>query len=115
MQQVKEGVYRTYQSIMRSVCGEMLNNERILGRVVPDEDGGDLSQLNGGDWFKDPSEMSGYELFQAISKLACRIERQKKLIECAKEDLEILTLAKDHVNLDVGFKIVELIKEERGM
>jgi hypothetical protein len=108
---VNEGVYRTYQSEMWSSCTEMLKNERILGRVVPNDD--DAEFLDNEGWFQDPKDLTSFELFQAITQLSFRIDRQKRVNETAQTDLDVLTLARDSLNLEVGFKVVELITEEQ--
>ena len=42
-----------------------------------------------------------------------RLEKQKKINDRTKEDIGILSLAKSSLDLEIGFKLVELIAEEK--
>lgn len=112
-QTVKEGVCSTYRSEMFPLCDELLENERIIGRIVPVDDLKDVGKDDDESWFKDPTKLSTFELFQAISSLQMRLEKQKKINDRTKEDIGILSLAKNSLDLEIGFKLVELIAEEK--
>lgn len=112
---IKEGICRTYKQEMYSSCASLLENERIIGRVVPwdkDDEANDVPE-NEDSWFKDPTKLTSFELFQEMSKLSIKIEKQRKLNERAASDVEILTLAKSSLDLELGFKLVALITEEQ--
>ena len=112
---IKQGICRTYKQEMYGACQSLLENERVLGRVIPwdeDEEAQDMPE-NEDDWFRDPTTLTSFELFQEMSKLSIKINKQKKLNERAASDVEILTLAKSSLDLELGFKLVALIAEEQ--
>ena len=110
---VKEGVCSTYRSEIFPLCNELLENERIIGRIVPKDDLKDFEKDDDESWFKDPTKLSTFELFQAISSLQMRLDKQRKINDRTKEDIGILSLAKSSLDLEIGFKLVELIAEEK--
>ena len=42
-----------------------------------------------------------------------RLEKQRKINDRTKEDIDVLSLAKSSLDLEIGFKLVELINEEK--
>ncbi|KAH0790144.1 hypothetical protein GPJ56_005941 [Histomonas meleagridis] len=93
---------------MLPYCEELIENERIVGRFGM----GSNELIDDESWFQDPESLSDLELTKAISSLTFRIEQQKSLNDQAKKDLDILALAKQTLDLDVGFFLADLITEE---
>lgn len=110
---VKDGVCSTYRSELFPLCDELLENEKIIGRIVPVDNLKSDEKDDDESWFKDPTTLSTFELFQAISSLQMRLEKQRKINDRTKEDIDVLSLAKSSLDLEIGFKLVELINEEK--
>lgn len=110
---IKNGVCQTYRYEMLPQCNELLENERMFGRIVSNDESKDNEGFDDENWFKDPEKLNTFELFKEISKLSMRLEKQKKLNARSQADIELLGLAKKSLDLELGFKLVELISEEK--
>lgn len=115
-QVVHAGIVKTYKREMMDACAELLENDRIIGRILPPE-GNTNNEIpvKETDWFEDPTEMSTVELSKAISKLQLRIKTQKNINERESSDIELLTLARNQLDMDLGWKFFELQAEEEQM
>jgi len=109
-EKISTGVTATYKKLITPFCRQLLDNERIIGRIVDPEIDGFYE--NDSNWFKDPKNLTSFEIFQETSKLLSRIRNLKKVNTQAKDDLELLKLAKGTLDLDIGYRVVELIMKE---
>ena len=112
---VREEVTKTYRSEMLDACKGLLENEKLVGRIVPSEDREveEEVSIREEDWFQDPSDMSCFQLNQAINQLSILVDAQKKANAKLRDRVEIVELAKNGLKMDVGLKLVELMTEEQ--
>ena len=115
-QVVHTGIVKTYRREMTDACAELLENDRIIGRILPaDKSKGNEVPTKETDWFEDPTNMSTLDLSKAISKLQLRIKAQKTINERESSDIELLTLARNQLDMGMGWKLFELQAEEEQM
>jgi hypothetical protein len=109
---VSEGVCETYRHELSTACGLLLENERVIGRIAGDRG----AQKGGADqadaWRCDPAAMSNADLFRARVDLQRKIEQQKALNEQGRNELDILQLAAETIELEVGCMFTQLEIEE---
>ena len=105
------GVTETYKNEMIPVCSELIENDRLVGRI-PQEGEKETKRkrtFNQEDIeIKDPRRMSSFELFKESSMLAIFVQKLKEQNEKARDSLEILKLAAEALDLDIGYRSVEL-------
>ena len=58
--------------------------------------------------FKDPNELSSYELFKEMSKIAVAVGKLKDENQKSRDSLEILMLAAENLELEIGYRSIEL-------
>lgn len=105
------GVTETYKHEMIPVCSELIENDRILGRVPQEERKETKMEINYNQEsveIKDPHKMSSFEIFKESSILAIFVQKLKEQNEKARDSLEILKLAAEALDLDIGYRSVEL-------
>ena len=108
-QQIIQNVTKTYKRIITPNCDDLLKNDRILGRIL-NEDVEEHS--NNENWYKDPINLTSFEIFQETSKLRNKIQNLKIFNEQSQKDLELLKSAQSLLDLEIGYKLTELIMEE---
>ena len=116
-QVIKEGAIETYKAEITPLCDALLENERLIDRAIPLDELKEPSEseTDGESWYKDPTQLSSFELFQAISNLQMKIDKQKKINDRSQGDIEILSLAKNSLDLEIGYKLFELITLEKQL
>jgi hypothetical protein len=108
---VSEGVCQTYRHELSRACKALLENERVVGRVGTQRSRKGAS-AKAETWLRDPVAMSDDELFRARVDLEQRIQQQKELNEQSRGEVEILCLASETVELEVGCMFTQLEIEE---
>jgi hypothetical protein len=109
---VSEGVCETYRHELSKTCKRLLENEHIVGRIASGRDARKEAADAGENWRRDPESMSNAELFRARVDLQRRIEEQKALNEQSRNELDILQLAGETIELEVGCMFTQLEVEE---
>jgi hypothetical protein len=109
---VNEGVAETYRHELAQTCKRLLENERIVGRIASERDTPKPGPEAAESWRGDPESMSNADLFRARVALQKRIEQQKALNEQSKNELNILELASETIELEVGCMFTQLEIEE---
>jgi hypothetical protein len=109
---VSEGICQTYRHELLKTCEHLLENERVVGRIASERStrGADADKTES--WLRDPESMSNADLFRARGDLQQRIEQQKTLNEQGRNELDILQLAAETVELEVGCMFTQLEIEE---
>lgn len=110
---VLEGEIRSYKREVEPACYKLLENEKIIGCILSETPPDNNNQNVNNDWYKDPNSLSNYEIHQAIHKIQELLKKQREINHREKKGVEILDSARNKLNLDLGFHLVELIDLEK--
>lgn len=107
---IAHGVTQKYKEQVTPVCGELLENEKKLGRYLSNEDK-DTTRDNFE--YRDPETLTTFDLYHDCAKLSALIRKRKSEIEQGQEDLELMSQALKALDLDIGYRVVELAMAEK--
>lgn len=106
-EKILEGVLKTYKQEMEPECKYLIENDKILGRFATIEEQKNIEK-NGYE-VKDPSKLSTYDLYKEINMIQGEINRLKSENAKSSNALYLLKRSQEGLDLDIGFRSVELI------
>lgn len=108
-EKILEGVLRTYKNEMTQYCGLLIDNDGILGRAKTrketKKDAKDEVKFE----IKDPNTLTNAELKEETVLLEKALAKLKEDNEKGRNSLYLLKLSQEGLDLDIGFRSVELI------
>lgn len=129
---IKTNVIQIYKERMKPFCDELNENARIVGRdTISFSASKDLStqdlkneeetELNSAEsfgknenWRVDPKNLPNDEILNEILKLEAAFEKQRKINQDLRSEIEIIRLAAKRMELEKNGLYLELKKKETG-
>lgn len=128
---IRSNVIQIYKERMTPFCEELNENARIIDQDINSNSKVNISftqdkeeeetisnvdnqQVLNGNWRKDPKNMTNNEILDEILKLEVAFEKQRKLNQDMRSEIEIIRLAAKRMELEKNGLYLELKKKETG-